>query len=239
MIDMKFTIHDWMIHDLRDLDNNKISGNDLLVFAYLYEVKQNATDSKQYVALTDICTALDVTRQSISRNISYLYDNKLISRRKQGKSYTYSVSNTIDSKHSVDTPSNGALFDVSKPKKQSIISLRNEIKGKIEDFVMHRCENDQELLRLLLEYLRIVGTSKKSLVPSVWDKKLEELDGHSKSVADKIASVNNALSATPVYSRFYPVKKQAQTNGTPVFDPRPFGKYDVVTEADLGDDFIV
>lgn len=99
---MKFTIYDWMIHDLRDKDDNKITGNDLFVFAYLFEVKQNASISKQYVSLAEICDALDISRQSINRNIGYLYENDLITRRKQGKSYIYSVNKDIDTKHCIE-----------------------------------------------------------------------------------------------------------------------------------------
>ena len=174
----------WMI-------NLGLRNTDLNVFAFIYYNPKCTLD--------DIADYYDIRKDSVKRNV-----NALIARSQiVEKSHKLCIAQDIDILHDrkKETASNGKLFDTSA-KKQGIDECRKIIKGKIDTFVMHNCGNNQELRDLLLEYMKVTGTSKTKLNEHSWDRKLDDL----LDIDDKIQSVKQAIAGQ--YKTFYPPKKQ-------------------------------
>lgn len=106
-MDATVCITKWMCNDLH------LSGNELTVFAYIYNVCQSDKVVCKSVNVTDVISFLNLDERTVRRNIDTLLEQKYIGKRKQGKQYRYYP--TVE-RNTVDTPSNGALFDVSSKK---------------------------------------------------------------------------------------------------------------------------
>lgn len=172
-----------------------LSGDDAVIFAFINSNPRTDVDI--------IACFMHKRRDSVQRNIDRLISKSHIVDNR----HKLCVAPHIQIEHEPKDLSNG--FDlVKKPKKNTIIEMRNTIKGKIENFVMYNCNNDQELLDQLLKYLSIVGVSKKSLNEYTWQQRLDNFDADIPDISDKIQSVKEAIAATPVYQNFYPPKKK-------------------------------
>lgn len=187
----------WMCHDL------KLSGNELTIFLYIYNVCQSDIVPCKSVSVTDIMNYLNLDERTVRRNIDSLLSRQYISKRKHGKSMVY-YPTVEDHKHS------GALFDV-KPKrskvKSSMAELREERYIQVTEFVCCNGGGNAELEDILREYINNVCTKKDDLSEDVWKRKLDGLYNRCKgNIDDMIESVANAIEGT--YPRFYAPNKQ-------------------------------
>lgn len=190
-------IDKWMI-------NLGIRNTDLMIFAFIH--------CNPKCTIEDISDYYDIRKDSVKRNVDAMISRSQIVE----KSHKLCIAHDIDILHDrkKETASNGKLFDATSAKKQGIDECRKIIKGKIETFVMHNCGNNQELLNLLLEYMKVIGTSKTKLNEHSWDRKLDDL----LAIDDKIQSVKQAIAGQ--YKTFYPPKSTSKQPS------RKFSKYD-------------